>query len=529
MVAPIMSLPPEIFAEIFGGVARDAHDAYIRSLRHEPLPEDPDLPRPYSWILLTHVCRVWRWIALSTPALWADLSIIDADATEELLARSGNHNLTLTFRLPENRRDRSLDDRQISDRMDVYALILQDEFHRITSLTVPAILELFRPTVGAATQLRSIVMISPNFGFETSDSDVEPFAFPALERLEYRAAGHRPYHRLFCSTLKTLILRPIWETADDEDEVYLPSAREMVRALARMPSLQVLDVHISDEIQTITHTADVPNLRLMRVIGATAAVTCLLRHTAAPRDVQLHLDCRLPDDGESFAVVPVPYIISEALASQASSSYAPCSAFSIKDTKGYYEMRGWRRAQDRDKPDAADVVVDCPWLDDYDNLGVLLRPFTLRDVQHVRIGSMPWDLDGTPEALGTLCAGQNIQSLVIDGLKVTHALELVGRTSAKAISLLNINFKPSDPVKEAQWLYNWSSAAHSVSSDDPTSVADLADVFEQRAKDDRPLLHLTIANARNVVAADVETLKDNVAVLEWDGVEIDDLDPADEE
>ncbi|KAF8207674.1 hypothetical protein K438DRAFT_342392 [Mycena galopus ATCC 62051] len=56
-IYPVLTLPPEIVSEIF-----------IRVL--PPYPRCPPLTGPLSPTSLTHICRQWREIAVSTPALW---------------------------------------------------------------------------------------------------------------------------------------------------------------------------------------------------------------------------------------------------------------------------------------------------------------------------------------------------------------------------------------------------------------------------------------------------------------------------
>ncbi|KAF8200553.1 hypothetical protein K438DRAFT_1758761 [Mycena galopus ATCC 62051] len=60
-VYPVLTLPPEIVSEIF-----------IRVL--PPYPRCPPLTGPLSPTSLTQICRDWREIALSTPALWRAIS-----------------------------------------------------------------------------------------------------------------------------------------------------------------------------------------------------------------------------------------------------------------------------------------------------------------------------------------------------------------------------------------------------------------------------------------------------------------------
>jgi hypothetical protein len=61
---PILTLPPEMTSEIF------IH--CLPSKRYTGVVNTDEAP-----LLLTHVCRVWRQIAISTPALWATFNIDD--------------------------------------------------------------------------------------------------------------------------------------------------------------------------------------------------------------------------------------------------------------------------------------------------------------------------------------------------------------------------------------------------------------------------------------------------------------------
>ncbi|KAJ7896038.1 hypothetical protein B0H14DRAFT_2495581 [Mycena olivaceomarginata] len=62
---PVLTVPTEIIAEIF------VHFLPI-------YPVCPPLLVPDSPTLLTHICRKWREIALSTPALWRAISLLDS-------------------------------------------------------------------------------------------------------------------------------------------------------------------------------------------------------------------------------------------------------------------------------------------------------------------------------------------------------------------------------------------------------------------------------------------------------------------
>ncbi|KAJ7368767.1 hypothetical protein DFH08DRAFT_32833 [Mycena albidolilacea] len=95
---PIFTLPPELVSEIF-----------IHCLPAERL---TDVVNPSEApLLLTHVCRAWRQIAISTPALWATFDINDmwglpriAEITQAWFGRARKCPLTVSIRgnLPTN-------------------------------------------------------------------------------------------------------------------------------------------------------------------------------------------------------------------------------------------------------------------------------------------------------------------------------------------------------------------------------------------------------------------------------------------
>ncbi|KAJ7921443.1 hypothetical protein B0H13DRAFT_1566566, partial [Mycena leptocephala] len=78
-------LPPEITATIFGHC----------------LPSDTPWPSPRTApLLLTQICRQWRYICLDTPGLWASIAFDDTGSIELLktwLSRTRNHPLTVSL------------------------------------------------------------------------------------------------------------------------------------------------------------------------------------------------------------------------------------------------------------------------------------------------------------------------------------------------------------------------------------------------------------------------------------------------
>ncbi|KAK6996945.1 F-box domain-containing protein [Favolaschia claudopus] len=84
---PVLTIPSEIISEIF-----------LHFL--PPYPQCPPLTGVDSPTTLTHICSMWREIALSTPQLWRAITVPDIDSgrlhiAEAWLSRAGCHPLSL--------------------------------------------------------------------------------------------------------------------------------------------------------------------------------------------------------------------------------------------------------------------------------------------------------------------------------------------------------------------------------------------------------------------------------------------------
>ncbi|KAJ7209346.1 hypothetical protein B0H12DRAFT_1158026 [Mycena haematopus] len=171
--SPFLSLPPEIVAEIF-----------VNFL--PTYPEFPPYIGPLSPLLLCRVCRHWRAISLSTPALWKDISITvrdpDGFQTEKLellktwIGRSGNCPLSLHLTGPATSQDLTQFIETIVahcdrwEHLDVlvpfdYLHLLQGEMPLLRDLTIGPIdlrhdIDFTLPLFERAPQLRNVVLTS---------------------------------------------------------------------------------------------------------------------------------------------------------------------------------------------------------------------------------------------------------------------------------------------------------------------------------------------------------------------------------
>lgn len=74
-------LPPELLAEVFYWYIVMETACQTKAPRA--------LPRPYSWLAIRHVCRKWRHVALTFPALSTFICLTRPECVDDLLRRSG--------------------------------------------------------------------------------------------------------------------------------------------------------------------------------------------------------------------------------------------------------------------------------------------------------------------------------------------------------------------------------------------------------------------------------------------------------
>ncbi|KAJ2965273.1 hypothetical protein NUW54_g14174 [Trametes sanguinea] len=90
----VARLPPELLSEIFLHLAETSYSEVGSSYRPAYAHA-----RFYAWISVTHVCRTWRTVALSTPRLWGYIVLTRSSIVEDVLARSKKAPLRITGHL----------------------------------------------------------------------------------------------------------------------------------------------------------------------------------------------------------------------------------------------------------------------------------------------------------------------------------------------------------------------------------------------------------------------------------------------
>ncbi|GJE98621.1 hypothetical protein PsYK624_148550 [Phanerochaete sordida] len=442
------------------------------------------------------------------------------------MKRTGSHSITITFHLSVNPDTGSVNLRAgVFDRISKYKCLLTEEIRRVTEVTAPAMLECFTPAVAAqAIRLRSLVLLPPNA--EDINPSSTSLAFPALAHLEFRAACRGLPTPLLCETLRTLVVQParsdVWHHPDRAQGL---DVLDLLPALCRMPLLESLDVSILDTMATLADSGNVPapHLRNVRIAGAASVCTYFLQHVALPPDARLAVDCTARDFMYRGVPIAVPHAMATQLHDSHSALHAPCEAFSIEDADGGHVLCGWRRADERFAADTADVVLRCAPYELAPYLGVLLRPSTLGDVEHVRIACAHLDQYVLYNGFTEIARRAGVRNLVLDGVKAGMVLRLLPITAAASVTLMSIKFEPSGPAYAKHWEANMARKPTFFVQDQPDSVEELARLLAKETAEERAMRRLQIMRVKNVRADDVERLRPHVVELSWDGVEAMDL------
>lgn len=482
----IQLLPLEILCYVFSFLVKDAKESWLNHLNHVPQKDDgdqlhtwrkrvlsqkkvddtsPPCPAhrlPYSWIRITHVCRWWRFVALSSPLLWSHIAVFDKDATIEMLKRSGDVPLVVSLNLPRRSNNKVEARAMFKSRTAVFQWVLDTQIHRIRTLVMPVLAGLLSSTLATnATQLRNLAFVESNPYF-VEDLDNRRYGdtlpFPALESFTGIAALYAPVTRLCSSTLRTLVLRhtgaAFLSAAESEDQylsLYLHSIGEVTYALTRMPLLEHLDVELNDRIEDSVVVAELPRLRSLRLLAATRTCAEFLQHLRIPQDTTIDLECGYD------AVIDIDYVLHSNLLDTLGRHIAdpsnihpseldPITSLSVQ-CDGYSSVFcGWRSQQlllateDDVTPDVRLSIVAASSSGDVLRL---LRALPCHNVEILRVGDIAWSKDETYlDCVLALSTTPRLRDLTLESTAAAFAWEVACRTTARHISLVRMPFYP---------------------------------------------------------------------------------------
>lgn len=451
-MATVHRLPFELLRDIFLKVLAESRGTFLAEVY-----QNTERNCPYSWILVTHVCRAWRDVALASPTLWSTIIIINPAATKQFLQRARSGLLTVVC---DTSVPLSSDD--MTSRLDVLEWLLAEEIDRVEVLVMPGIARhLTKDFASKARHLRSLTL-GRTFHEETGEpwtSSVLPF--PAVEHLSIRAALPS-FANVFGSTLKTLVILPGWgghgpQTPDGF--IFRPNTKGLLRSLRHMHRLEKLHAEIADEIVNTDIVARLPNLKEFWLIGPTAPAAYILLHLRIPRNIVFCFHRRFAHDHG-----PVSHV-SEVLAQSMLDpvhwsgirffAFDPLLSVSIswEQNSGHYVIIGWRSLESREsrRKHLPDVKVELNVCERFPVLQTFLHLLHLADVQEVHLGpfkgiqriSAAGNESEVMMLANVLASRPSIQSLTLNGFDCEYVLQVLERTSATNITLKRVKFKPA--------------------------------------------------------------------------------------
>ncbi|TCD68265.1 hypothetical protein EIP91_011231 [Steccherinum ochraceum] len=170
-MASMSWLPEEVLLQIFLEVAMDCYED----------DEDEDcfpLIKPYRWLAVTHVCRLWRMYAVHYPLLWTRIVVLRLESLRAMLERSGTASLSLSLREHFGRR---------GGKNEILRLI-QANKHRIRHLHLHHPLRTAAISAGEYSGgLESVSLYSYRFSWKDS------YLHPGLKSLSIRGEENRDF------------------------------------------------------------------------------------------------------------------------------------------------------------------------------------------------------------------------------------------------------------------------------------------------------------------------------------------------
>lgn len=303
---PPTNLPPELLERIFQLHARACREPDIDAKRLSC----SSATNPYAWIIVTHVCRYWRDVALGSALLWSHIVLTrNVDCIKAFLARSQQAPLTVIQ--PQSNPG------CFGERVMPVApmrLVLA-EMNRICALELYMKWWIFDDMAEylakPATNLKSLTLSTPHGLYDSGV--VQPVVHidhknqePTLESLSLCAYGFPWWNAAPFKALKSLHI----EKGIPEK----PSVVQVVRALQWMPCL--VDVSLHDvfgpspkhltSLPAIDHVAVLRHLQNIKLSGDVVSCTALLCSLVFPGTAHIFLDFSRKGRSTDLPLVTLP-------------------------------------------------------------------------------------------------------------------------------------------------------------------------------------------------------------------------------
>ncbi|KAI0088593.1 hypothetical protein BDY19DRAFT_906598 [Irpex rosettiformis] len=299
-------LPPELLERIFQLHARSCREPGLDSERLGC----SSTTNPYAWIIVTHVCRYWRDVALGSALLWSHIVLTrNLDCIKAFLTRSQQASLTVVQLRPNPG--------CFGERVMPVApmrLVLA-EMNRIRALELYMKWWIFDDIAEylakPAAHLKSLTLSTPHGLYDCGV--VQPvlhldhkYNGPTLERLSLCAYGFPWWNAAPFKALKSFHI----EKGIPEK----PSVAQVVRALQWMPCLTDLSLedvfgpspkHLTS-LPAVDDVAVLRQLENIKLSGDIVSCTCLLSSLIFPGTTHIFLDFARKSGSADLTLATIP-------------------------------------------------------------------------------------------------------------------------------------------------------------------------------------------------------------------------------
>ncbi|KAF4603682.1 hypothetical protein EYR38_004097 [Pleurotus pulmonarius] len=238
------NLPAEVLSTIF---------AWLASICKNEVQKHSHL----RWMVVTHVCRVWRNVALKEPTLWTDFTDLHPNWVREMFARSMAAPLILQYDQNINQSN-PLDFVfqhviESPERIKELEIYVKDDFVDLLVKPAPFLEDLFTDS-GVELPPNFLAGVAPRLHSLTCGEDL-PLEVPWLGNLRKLVYQGR-LHPTATYLSKLTFLELDWDWVDEDSTVY--NIDIILSALENMPLLQHLSLSLSSQVGDVFGSRSVP-------------------------------------------------------------------------------------------------------------------------------------------------------------------------------------------------------------------------------------------------------------------------------
>ncbi|KAH9170608.1 hypothetical protein EDB89DRAFT_1276058 [Lactarius sanguifluus] len=294
-LAPISSLPPELFAAIFSFLRLPPSGTILLGM-------EPD--RQLSWLHMAHVCRQWREVALNQPFFWShvDFTTLTPAGATEMLVRAKSLPLYLEAWVPKYHWDGA--------RFRTFQRKLQPRVSHICQLAIsaePFGLDMVLKGLVSPAPILQYLSLSGNTKHHRKRATVADTLFngstPRLSRLDLQDCDVSWKSPLFRG-LKHLKIYTLSTDARPRLSVWLD-------ALEEIPQLKTLVLHSASPVTSsfpfdVERTVTLPSLTYFDISASPEDCGLALAHLVLPALTSLCVTAFsvLEDGGDVQRVLP---------------------------------------------------------------------------------------------------------------------------------------------------------------------------------------------------------------------------------